>query len=101
VLPNMHWLGDRDGVDITRHATDVKGCVMYFERQSDCLEFMRWVAALAVSSTHQSAPVQRAPHPSDERLPSGDAAGAGADTLAMPSPTHNSAFTVRQGETND
>lgn len=28
---------------------------------------------------HQSASVQRAPHSSDERLPSSDAAGAGAD----------------------
>lgn len=39
---------------------------------------------LGLRSGHQSAPVQCPPHSSDERLPSSDAAGAGADT-AIPS----------------
>jgi hypothetical protein len=43
----LHWLGDRESADATRHAMDMTGCVMYFEQQSDCLQFMRWVEALA------------------------------------------------------
>ena len=48
---SLHWLGDREDADKTRHATDMRGCVMYFDRQSDCLEFMRWVGGLNSSST--------------------------------------------------
>lgn len=46
-LPSMptslHWLGDREDADKTRHAMDMRGCVLYFDRQSDCLQFMRWL----------------------------------------------------------
>jgi hypothetical protein len=43
---SLHWLGDRIAADETGHATDMRGCVAYFDRQSDCLEFMRWVERL-------------------------------------------------------
>lgn len=44
---SLHWLGDREAADESRHATDMRGCVMYFERQSDCLQFMRWLTERA------------------------------------------------------
>jgi hypothetical protein len=40
---SLHWLGDRDSADATRHAMDMTGCVVYFEQQSDCLQFMKWL----------------------------------------------------------
>jgi hypothetical protein len=40
---SLHWLGDREDADATRHALDMTGCVAYFDRQSDCLAFMRWL----------------------------------------------------------
>jgi hypothetical protein len=39
----MHWLGDRENADETRHAVDTTGCVLYFDNQGDCLEFMNSV----------------------------------------------------------
>lgn len=61
----------------------LEACHEYFEKRSS----IRWSDplraqirdALAFPSTNQSAPVFFAP-PSEERLPSGDAAGAGAGT---------------------
>ena len=48
VTPNaLHWLGDREDADATRHAVDMTGCVLYFKQQSDCLQFMRWLTAIA------------------------------------------------------
>lgn len=44
---SLHWLGDREDANKTRHAMDTRGCVMYFERQSDCLQFMRWLTERA------------------------------------------------------
>lgn len=44
VPQSAHWLGDRQEADASRHETDARGCVLYFERQSDCLAFMRWLA---------------------------------------------------------
>lgn len=52
---DLHWLGDRESADATRHAMDMTGCVMYFAQQSDCLQFMRWVSQL--SSTYGKPPV--------------------------------------------
>lgn len=46
---SLHWLGDREAAEDTGHALDVRGCVMYFERQSDCLNFMRWLERQARS----------------------------------------------------
>lgn len=46
---SFHWLGDREAAEITLHATDVRGCVAYFDRQSDCLEFMRQVTNSATA----------------------------------------------------
>lgn len=44
VIPKaMHWLGDREDADETRHAVDTTGCVLYFGSQGDCLEFMNSV----------------------------------------------------------
>lgn len=43
----VHWLGDREAADTTRHAVDVCGCVLYFNRQSDCLQFMQWLTGIA------------------------------------------------------
>lgn len=43
VPKSLHWLGDRAEAAGTGHEDDMRGCVMYFERQSDCLEFMRWL----------------------------------------------------------
>jgi hypothetical protein len=47
---SFHWLGDRHEAEATSHAMDMRGCVAYFERQSDCLEFMRRVTALSTPS---------------------------------------------------
>jgi len=38
---SLHWLGDRDDADQTRHAVDTTGCVLYFDSEGDCLQFMR------------------------------------------------------------
>lgn len=43
---SVYWLGDREDAEQTRHAMDMRGCVLYFERQSDCLVFMRSLEAL-------------------------------------------------------
>ncbi|MCO5129780.1 MAG: hypothetical protein M9932_04355 [Xanthobacteraceae bacterium] len=40
---SLHWLGDREDANKSRHAADMRGCVMYFDRQSDCLQFMRLI----------------------------------------------------------
>lgn len=51
-LPSdLHWLGDREDADATRHAMDMRGCVLYFAQQSDCVNFMRWM-----THARQSAP---------------------------------------------
>lgn len=39
----LHWLGDRENAGETQHTTDARGCVLYFDSQSDCLQFMRWL----------------------------------------------------------
>lgn len=45
-LPSSaHWLGDRHAAGDSGHEVDRTGCVLYFEQQSDCLEFMRWLTA--------------------------------------------------------
>lgn len=43
---SMHWLGDRLEATKTMHSMDARGCVLYFDRQSDCLEFMRRVTSI-------------------------------------------------------
>ena len=42
---SVYWLGDREDAERTRHSLDMRGCVLYFDRQSDCLAFMRWLSA--------------------------------------------------------
>jgi hypothetical protein len=37
---SLHWLGDRESADATRHASDATGCVMYFQNEGECHEFM-------------------------------------------------------------
>ncbi len=55
----LHWLGDRESADATRHASDATGCVMYFQTESDCLRFMRWVGELCSCG---GSPGQQADH---------------------------------------
>jgi hypothetical protein len=45
----LHWLGEREASDNARCAMDMRGCVMYFDRQSDCLQFMRWMEQIALN----------------------------------------------------
>jgi hypothetical protein len=40
---SLFWLGDRQSAIATQHATDAKGCVMYFANEKDCTKFMRWL----------------------------------------------------------
>ena len=51
---SAHWLGDRHDAEKTGHATDMRGCVLYFDRQSDCLQFMRWLEQQCVSREQPS-----------------------------------------------
>lgn len=47
-LPSsLHWLGDRESADQSGHAADVRGCVMYFKTQGECIQFMNWLASLS------------------------------------------------------
>lgn len=49
-LPSsLHWLGDRERADATAHAQDVKGCVMFFNTQGECLDFMNFITNLAMA----------------------------------------------------
>lgn len=54
-------------------------------------------AALSISSTLQSAPVQRPPQNIAERLPSSDAAGAGADTGCICQNQHRRGYCTEPG----
>lgn len=46
---SVHWLGDREDANKTGHAMDIRGCVLYFEQQSDCLQFMRWLETYGIN----------------------------------------------------
>jgi hypothetical protein len=56
----MHWLGDRENADETRHAVDTTGCVLYFDNQGDCLEFMNSVLSSLPRPQPQAVPVKAA-----------------------------------------
>lgn len=48
----LHWLGDRESANATRHALDETACVAYFQRQEDCVRFMEWVGSLCACGGH-------------------------------------------------
>ena len=44
---SVYWLGDRQRAEETAHAQDVKGCVLFFDTQGQCINFMNWLTSLA------------------------------------------------------
>ena len=53
----VHWLGDRESSDETRHAVDVRGCVLYFQQQSQCADFIEWLGDLCTCGGDIGQPV--------------------------------------------
>ena len=73
LLPtSAHWLGDREDADKSRHAMDMRGCVLYFEQQSDCLH-----------DGTKSAPALQASHNSGECTAISDTSLAEAGSIGV------------------
>lgn len=43
----FHWLGDIERADVAGCEADKRGCVMYFDSQGQCIEFMNWFTKLS------------------------------------------------------
>ena len=71
----VHWLGDRESADASRHASDVRGCVMYFQTEEDCLLFMRWVGELCSCGGDVGQPVDHHDISCPVSISSGDRKG--------------------------
>lgn len=68
------------------HPDLIKDAIADMSQQSFDLGFRAAGGSVSDTSTHQSAPVELAPQNTAERMPSSDAASAGADTCSDSSP---------------